>query len=62
MRLKPIVTSNYGHYPAAALFLVGQFFGFSREDVVALRRYADDAYRPELDSIADRIEALLPPA
>lgn len=52
----------------AALFLHGQPFGFTREDVELLREEAGheiDAgngreYR-RLESLADRIEALLPP-
>lgn len=46
----------------AALILYKKPFGFTREDVDALR-VSDDGYDDDalLQSIADRIEALLPP-
>jgi len=48
---------------AAAMLLYDQPYGFTREDVRALRSTADDANTTGgawLESIADRIEALLP--
>lgn len=50
----------------AALALAEQPFGFSGDDVVALRRTADgsrdEETGPALRGLADRIQALLPPA
>lgn len=52
----------------AALCLYGQPFGFTREDVhvlglvVGAAKEADSEYGQVLQSLADRIEALLPPA
>ena len=48
---------------AAAVALYGQPFGFTREDVEALRGLAADLhpYNEPFYSLADRIEALLPP-
>ena len=43
----------------AALCLHGEPFGFTREDVERLRYLA--RFEDGLDTIADRIEALLPP-
>lgn len=53
----------------AALALYGQPFGFTREDVVLVRVVAEEwsgdmsisGYTARLNSIAKRIEALLPP-
>lgn len=45
----------------AALCLHGQPFGFTQEDVDAVLVAADEADMDELQSVADRIEALLPP-
>jgi len=55
--------SRERHY-VAAVNLYGQPFGFDRSDVRELRSTADDANTVGgawLESIADRIEALLPP-
>lgn len=49
----------------AALALIGQPFGFSREDTAALRRAADASADPgtveRLRDLAARLESLLPP-
>lgn len=49
----------------AAFALAGQPFGFTRDDVAALRRAAGALGPPDgaaLAGLADRLEALLPPA
>lgn len=56
-------------HATAALCLHDQQFGFTREDVAALRdassslahKKFDSGITPYLDAVADRIEALLPP-
>lgn len=59
--------AQYNH-ALAALALHGQAFGFTPADVEALRAARDFCRarhmhgHPRLDSIADRIAALLPPA
>lgn len=58
--------TNEGHRHAlAALALHGQIFGFTREDVQILRTIELEYIQGgpfSLTSMADRIEALLPPA
>ena len=51
-----------GEHGVAATLLYGQPFGFTRKDVRFLRTMVS-IYRsaPQLESLADRIEALLPP-
>jgi hypothetical protein len=53
------------HYALAALCLHGQPFGFTREDVEMLRYSAentrDNYAAQDYLSLADRLEALLPP-
>lgn len=54
-------------HAAAATRLYGQPFGFTREDVVAIREHARaiDSFEDDAitwwNGLADRIEALLPP-
>lgn len=48
-------------HAAAALCLHGQPFGFTWEDVATLRSMSARDILDAYDSIADRIEALLPP-
>jgi hypothetical protein len=56
--MKPVKNSA----PLAALALYGQPFGFTREDVRELRAMSVNGFTYfGLNSIADRIEALLPP-
>ncbi len=45
----------------AAVNLSGHPYGFTQEDVMRLRQAADDVRDSGVASIADRIEALLPP-
>lgn len=52
------VFDYYGLHAAAAIALEGQDYGFTREDVDALRAYEMD---DRLRSIAARITSLLPP-
>ena len=53
------VKNEYGDV-AAALALYGQPFGFTHEDVAALRRIEEIA-QLEVPGLAERIAALLPP-
>ena len=78
VRDRSLTTEQAGghHHALAALALVGKPFGFTQEDVEALRTGFGMASIPEggvearpmtereqrQNSIADRIEALLPPA
>ena len=61
---KPMIISRRD--AIAALCLHGQPFGFTREDVLQLKRTMcrcghDAGENPTLRNLADRIEALLPP-
>ena len=63
----PDCVAAYNH-ATAALCLHNQPFGFHREDVANIRdalifkyREPDDERNEQLESLADRIEALLPP-
>lgn len=65
----PVADTPESRHATAALCLHGQPFGFTREDVIMLRaarlrldgEEQEDAWDKSLDSLADRIEALLPP-
>lgn len=54
---------DYDRHALAALALHGQTFGFTREDVEALRSLSADLHpnNEPFYSLADRIAALLPP-
>jgi hypothetical protein len=68
---KIVYAEHEGRHALAALCLHGQPFGFTREDVKLCRLVIpwiyqrwDESVRPEMDaleSLASRIEALLPP-
>ena len=57
--------SGIARHAGCATLLHGQPFGFTREDVEALRQdgwgYDEVHDQAKLDDLADRIEALLPP-
>ena len=75
----PLMFSNHSRHSSAAVNLLGQPFGFTRDLLVSVQSAAAslrhwrgvvdnmvdpddyDKWMAELDGVADRIEALLPP-
>ena len=57
----PTAHGEYSAHEIAALALYGQLFGFTREEANHLRYVAEQTDWKGLQSIVEKIEALLPP-